>query len=112
MVPAPAPTKMVTRDTVPTRSDNRRERFTDRIMPHSPSGRPEPYRVDVEATEPQDIPARPRRVAYDEFSMFHENASEFGLEWTGAPTVRREIVAVDDDRRLSALAWGEGGPDF
>ena len=54
---------------------------------------------------PQDTP---RRVAYDEFSMFHENASEFGLEWSGPPTVRREEVLTEDGRRLSALVWGVG----
>ena len=29
------------------------------------------------------------RVPYDEFSMFHENAEEFGLPYDGPPTVRR-----------------------
>jgi pimeloyl-ACP methyl ester carboxylesterase len=46
------------------------------------------------------------RVAYDEFGLFADNASEFGLPYDGPPTVRREFVAVDDDRRLSALVWG------
>ena len=31
---------------------------------------------------------------YDEFSLFHENASEVGLPWNGPPTVRREFVEV------------------
>ena len=35
------------------------------------------------------------RVPYDEFSMFHENAEEFGLPYDGPPTVRRESVEVD-----------------
>ncbi|MGD0392680.1 MAG: alpha/beta hydrolase [Acidimicrobiales bacterium] len=43
---------------------------------------------------------------YDEFSLFEENASEAGLPWSGRPTVRRESVEVDDDRRVSALVWG------
>lgn len=47
------------------------------------------------------------RVPYDEFSMFHENAEEFGLPYDGPPTVRREAVEVEPGRRLSALVWGE-----
>jgi pimeloyl-ACP methyl ester carboxylesterase len=47
------------------------------------------------------------RVAYDEFSMFHENAEEFGLPYDGPPAVRREEAPVDHDRRLSALVWGD-----
>jgi len=46
------------------------------------------------------------RVAYDEFSLFHENAAEFGLPYDGPPVVRREAVELDDGRRLSALVWG------
>jgi pimeloyl-ACP methyl ester carboxylesterase len=44
---------------------------------------------------------------YDEFGLFHENAEEFGLPWTGPPTVRRVAVEVDAGRRLSALVWGD-----
>ena len=29
---------------------------------------------------------------YDEFALFHENAEEFGIPWTGPPTVRRVEV--------------------
>ena len=47
------------------------------------------------------------RVPYDEFSMFHENAEEFGIPYEGPPTVRRERVEVDPGRHLSALAWGD-----
>lgn len=47
------------------------------------------------------------RVDYDEFGLFADNASEFGLPYDGPPTVRREFVAVDDTRRLSALVWGD-----
>jgi pimeloyl-ACP methyl ester carboxylesterase len=43
---------------------------------------------------------------YDEFSLFHENASEVGLDWTGPPTVRRESVEVVPGRSVSALVWG------
>jgi pimeloyl-ACP methyl ester carboxylesterase len=52
------------------------------------------------------------RIPYDEFSLFHENASEFGLPYDGPPAVRRESVEVDPDRRLSALVWGEAEPEL
>ncbi|MBO0729727.1 MAG: alpha/beta hydrolase [Acidimicrobiaceae bacterium] len=52
------------------------------------------------------------RIEYDEFGLFHENAAEYGLPYDGPPTVRRESVAVDGDRRLSALVWGEGEPEL
>ncbi len=47
------------------------------------------------------------RVPYDEFSMFYENASEFGLPYHGPPLVRRERVDLDDGRHISALVWGD-----
>lgn len=52
------------------------------------------------------------RVPYDEFSYFGDNADEAGIPWTGPPTVRREFVAVDRDRSLSALVWGDGPPEI
>ena len=52
------------------------------------------------------------RVPYDEFGLFADNASEFGLPYDGPPTVRREFVAVDGDRRLSALVWGSAPPEL
>ena len=52
------------------------------------------------------------RVPYDEFSMFHENAAEFGLAYTGPPVVRRESVALGGGRQLSALVWGHEPPEF
>jgi pimeloyl-ACP methyl ester carboxylesterase len=52
------------------------------------------------------------RVEYDEFGLFADNASEFGLPYEGPPTVRREFVAVDRDRRLSALVWGTEPPEL
>jgi pimeloyl-ACP methyl ester carboxylesterase len=52
------------------------------------------------------------RVPYDEFSMFHENAEEFGLPYDGPPTVRREQVEVDPGRHLSALVWGDAEPEL
>ncbi|MCY3849210.1 MAG: alpha/beta hydrolase [Acidimicrobiaceae bacterium] len=51
-------------------------------------------------------------VPYDEFSMFHENASEYGLPYDGPPAVRRERVELDDGRHISALIWGEGPPEL
>ena len=52
------------------------------------------------------------RIHYDEFSMFHENAAEYGIAYDGAPTVRREQVAVAPGRGVSALVWGDGPPEF
>jgi pimeloyl-ACP methyl ester carboxylesterase len=51
-------------------------------------------------------------MTYDEFSFFAENASEAGLAYDGPPIVRRVSVPVDGDRRLSALVWGEGVPEY
>jgi pimeloyl-ACP methyl ester carboxylesterase len=51
------------------------------------------------------------RIPYDELSLFHENAEEFGLPWHGPPQVRREVVELDDGRRLSALVWRDGPPE-
>lgn len=52
------------------------------------------------------------RVAYDEFSYFHENAEEWGLPYDGPPAVRRQSVDLGDGRSLSALAWGDGDPEL
>jgi pimeloyl-ACP methyl ester carboxylesterase len=52
------------------------------------------------------------RVPYDEFSMFHENAEEFGLPYDGPPVVRRQAVEVETGRHLSALVWGDGPPEL
>jgi pimeloyl-ACP methyl ester carboxylesterase len=51
-------------------------------------------------------------VHYDEFGLFHENAAEAGLAWSGPPTVRRVSVDVDAGRRLSALVWGDAPADL
>jgi pimeloyl-ACP methyl ester carboxylesterase len=51
-------------------------------------------------------------IEYDEFGLFHENAAEFGLPYDGPPVVRRAFVAVDSDRSLSALVWGDGPPEL
>jgi pimeloyl-ACP methyl ester carboxylesterase len=50
-------------------------------------------------------------VPYDEFSLFHENADEFGIAWRGQPHVRRASAPVGDGRQLSALVWGAGEPE-
>ena len=42
------------------------------------------------------------RIEYDEFRLFHENASEFGLPYDVPPTVRRQFVEIEPGRRLSA----------
>ncbi|MCW2621536.1 MAG: putative hydrolase [Frankiales bacterium] len=52
------------------------------------------------------------RVAYDEFSLFEDNAREVGLAYDGAPVVRRERVELPDGRWLSGLLWGEGPPEI
>lgn len=49
------------------------------------------------------------QVPYDELSLFHENAEEFGLPYDGPPAVRREAVEVTPGRHLSALVWGAEG---
>jgi pimeloyl-ACP methyl ester carboxylesterase len=51
-------------------------------------------------------------VPYDEFSMFHENAAEFGIPYDGPPAVRREAVTMDDGRIVSTLVWGQIRPEF
>jgi pimeloyl-ACP methyl ester carboxylesterase len=49
---------------------------------------------------------------YDEFGLFHENAEEFGIPWSGPPAVRRVATELEDGRRLSALVWGESAPEL
>lgn len=51
-------------------------------------------------------------VDYDEFGLFAENAAEYGIEWSGRPTVRRESVALPSGLRLSALVWGTAEPEL
>jgi pimeloyl-ACP methyl ester carboxylesterase len=51
-------------------------------------------------------------VAYDEFSMFQDNATEVGLAWSGPPKVRREAVDVGGGQKLSALVWGDAPPEI
>ena len=51
-------------------------------------------------------------VDYDEFGLFAENAAEYGIEWSGPPTVRRESVELPSGLRLSALVWGTAEPEL
>jgi pimeloyl-ACP methyl ester carboxylesterase len=51
-------------------------------------------------------------MQYDEFGLFHENAAEVGLPWSGPPEVERVFVDVDAGRRLSALVWGAAPPEM
>ncbi len=52
------------------------------------------------------------RIPYDEFSMFEENAHEYGIAFDQPPTVRRQSVPLGDGRQLSALCWGNGDPEL
>lgn len=49
-------------------------------------------------------------VPYDEFSMFHENAAEYGIPFDSPPVVSRVFVEMPDSRRMSALKWGTDSP--
>jgi pimeloyl-ACP methyl ester carboxylesterase len=49
---------------------------------------------------------------YDEFSMLHENAEEFGIYYDRPPLVRRRSVDLSDGRQLSSLVWGEEEPEY
>lgn len=51
------------------------------------------------------------RVPYDEFSMFAQNAAEYGIAFR-PPTVRRAGVETDDGRVISALVWGDGPAEY
>ncbi len=53
-------------------------------------------------------------LPYDEFGLFHENVSEFGLAEGDPPVVRRVEVALESDpgRAVSALVWGHGEPQL
>jgi pimeloyl-ACP methyl ester carboxylesterase len=50
-------------------------------------------------------------AGYDEFSLFHQNAEEFGIPWRGGPAVRRVNVETPAGA-ISALAWGEATPEI
>ena len=53
------------------------------------------------------------RIPYDEFSMFHENAEEFGLPVRRS--ARRSAASrwrSEPGRHLSALVWGDADPEL
>jgi pimeloyl-ACP methyl ester carboxylesterase len=52
------------------------------------------------------------RVEYDEFSMFHENAAEWGLPYDGPPVVERIETPLRDGRSMSTLRWGDDEPEI
>ncbi len=56
--------------------------------------------------------SEPDRIVYDEFSMFHENAAEWGLPFDEPPTVTRVETTLRDGRSLSTLRWGVGEPEL
>ena len=51
-------------------------------------------------------------TTYDEFGLFHENAAEWGLAYSGPPVVRREAVDTGNGVTLSALVWGTDTPEL
>ena len=51
-------------------------------------------------------------MPYDEFSMFGENISEYGLNVASLPSVSRHAMQLADGRTLSALKWGVGEPEI
>jgi pimeloyl-ACP methyl ester carboxylesterase len=50
------------------------------------------------------------RVQYDEFSMFGENISEYAINASPTPVVKRVNAQLSDGRAMSALQWGSGEP--
>ena len=50
-------------------------------------------------------------MKYDEFSMFGENISEYGLKIAKLPSVSRIATQLKDGRTLSALKWGGSEPE-
>ncbi len=54
----------------------------------------------------------PELIPYDEFGLFHENASEYGIPYDGPPEVRRVGVEVAPGRTVSGLVWGSAAPEL
>ncbi len=57
------------------------------------------------------VTTSPPDSAYDEFAYYGENASEWGLPWTGPPTVKRLTVATAAGD-VSGLRFGDGAPEL
>ncbi len=51
-------------------------------------------------------------LGYDEFAYFADNARDAGLVWEGPPTVTRREVAIEGERSVSGLVWGDGPPEL
>lgn len=60
----------------------------------------------------RSVTNEPTRIPYDEFSMFHENAAEWGLPFDGAPDVERVATRLADGRSISSLRWGGAVPEL
>jgi pimeloyl-ACP methyl ester carboxylesterase len=50
-------------------------------------------------------------MEYAEFGLLADNAADYGLPWTGPPSVRREFVDVAPGQQVSVLVWGEADPE-
>ena len=49
-------------------------------------------------------------IPYDEFSLFHENISEYELNVSTQPVVTRVNTQLPDGRTVSAVEWGSAEP--
>jgi pimeloyl-ACP methyl ester carboxylesterase len=49
-------------------------------------------------------------IPYDEFSLFHENISEYELKVSTQPVVARVNTQLPDSRTVSAVKWGSAEP--
>jgi esterase len=58
------------------------------------------------------VPAMDDVNQYDEFGLYHENAQEWDLEWSGPPLVRRVDVEVAEGQKVSSLVWGDTPPEL
>ena len=50
------------------------------------------------------------KIPYDEFSLFHENISEYELNVSTQPVVTRVNTQLPDGRTVSAVKWGSAEP--
>ena len=51
-------------------------------------------------------------IPYDEFSLFHENISEYELNVATQPVVARVKTQLPDGRVVSAMKWGSAEPSL